>query len=171
MSITAIYPGTFDPITNGHCDVARRASKMFDRVIVAIASNPDKNPCFSLEKRADLVREVMRPLANVEVRDFSGLLVDCAKDCGASVIVRGLRAVSDFEYEVQLAGLNRQMCASVETVFIAAAQEYAFLSSSMVRQIAELRGDVSNFVPTVVLAALHQADRCNNRQRGIECDA
>ncbi len=154
MSITAIYPGTFDPITNGHIDVARRAAKMFDKIILAIAHSPDKQPFFQLDKREALAREVMQDTSNVEVRSFSGLLVDCAVEWHAQVIVRGLRAVSDFEFEVQLAGLNRQMRPEVETVFISAAQEYAFLSSSMVREISSLKGDVSGFVHPIVLAAL-----------------
>ncbi len=156
MSITAIYPGTFDPITNGHIDVARRAAKMFDHIILAIAYNPDKRPFFPLDEREELAREVMKDLPNVEVRSFKGLLVDCAKDWNAQVIVRGLRAVSDYEYEVQLAGLNRQMHPEVETVFISAAQAYTFLSSSMVREIAGLKGDVSGFVHPAVLAALNK---------------
>ena len=154
MSITAIYPGTFDPITNGHIDVARRAAKMFDKVILAIAHRPDKQPFFPLDKREQLARCVMQGVSNIEVVSFSGLLVDCAVERGAQVIVRGLRAVSDFEFEVQLAGLNRQMQPDVETVFISAAQEYAFLSSSMVREISSLNGDVSGFVHPEVLAAL-----------------
>ena len=154
MTITAIYPGTFDPITNGHIDVAHRAAKMFDRVIIAIAYNPDKRPFFALEEREALAREVMKGDSNVEIRSFKGLLVDCARDWNAQVIVRGLRAVSDYEYEVQLAGLNRQMNPDVETVFISAAQSYTFLSSSMVREIANLNGDVSGFVHPAVLAAL-----------------
>ena len=154
MSVTAIYPGTFDPITNGHIDVARRAAKMFDKIILAIAHSPDKLPFFQLDKREALAREVMRDTSNVEVRSFSGLLVDCAVEWQAQVIVRGLRAVSDFEFEVQLAGLNRQMRPEVETVFISAAQEYAFLSSSMVREISNLKGDVSGFVHPIVLDAL-----------------
>lgn len=154
MTITAIYPGTFDPITNGHIDVAHRAAKMFDKVILAIAYNPDKRPFFELEERETLAREVMKGDSNVEVRSFKGLLVDCAREWNAQVIVRGLRAVSDYEYEVQLAGLNRQMHPDVETVFISAAQSYTFLSSSMVREIANLNGDVSEFVHPAVLAAL-----------------
>ena len=156
MSITAIYPGTFDPITNGHIDVARRAAKMFDNVILAIAYNPDKRPFFALEEREALAVEVMREVKNVKVKSFDGLLVDCARKWKAQVIVRGLRAVSDYEYEVQLAGLNRQMNPTVETVFISAAQSYTFLSSSMVREIANLKGDVSDFVHPAVLAALNK---------------
>ena len=154
MNISAIYPGTFDPITNGHIDVARRAASMFEKVIIAVAESAGKNPFFNLAERESLVRTVLSDLPNIEVRSFRGLLVDCAREWDAKVIVRGLRAVSDFEYEVQLAGLNRQMHPKVETVFISAAQEYAFISSSMVREIAGLEGDVSGFVHPEVLAAL-----------------
>ncbi len=166
MSVTAIYPGTFDPITNGHFDVARRAAKMFDKVILAIAHSPDKQPFFPLDKREQLAREVMQGVPNVEVRSFDGLLVYCAVKWQAQVIVRGLRAVSDFEFEVQLAGLNRQMQPDLETVFISAAQEYAFLSSSMVREISGLKGDVSGFVHHAVLAALKNRDSASVKNAG-----
>ena len=156
MDITAVYPGTFDPITNGHIDVARRASRMFDRIILAVAHSPNKKPFFDLATREALAREALSDIKNLEVRSFDDLLVESARQWQASVIVRGLRAVSDFEYEVQLAGLNRQMMPEVETVFISAAHDYAFISSSMVREIATLNGDVSNFVPEVVLRALEQ---------------
>ncbi|MEM7206425.1 MAG: pantetheine-phosphate adenylyltransferase [Pseudomonadota bacterium] len=156
MTITAIYPGTFDPVTNGHIDVARRAAKLFDRVVIAIAHNPDKRPFFPLEEREDLAKQVLADVPNIEVRSFRGLLVNCAREWKAQVIVRGLRAVSDYEYEVQLAGLNRQMEPDVETVFISADREFTFLSSSMVREIARLDGDVSDFVHPIVLEALKQ---------------
>ena len=159
LPINAIYPGTFDPITNGHIDVALRAAKMFDRVILAIAHNPDKKPYFALAEREALAAEVMQNSPNIEVRTFTGLLVDCAKDWQASVIIRGLRAVSDYEYEVQLAGLNRQMHPDIETVFISAAQKYTFLSSSRVREIARLGGDVSCFVDSLILEALLKKER------------
>jgi len=154
MRITAIYPGTFDPITKGHVDVVARASLMFDAIKVAVASNPGKTPFFGLEQRVSLAKSALEKLSNVEVISFAGLLVDCAKDNDASVIIRGLRAVSDFEFEVQLAGMNRRLSASVETVFIAASQEYAFLSSSLIREISRLGGDVTEFVPANVNAAL-----------------
>ncbi len=154
MKITAIYPGTFDPITKGHVDVVARASSMFDAIKVAVASNPGKTPFFGLEQRVSLAKSALEKLPNVEVISFGGLLVDCAKDNDASVIIRGLRAVSDFEFEVQLAGMNRRLSASVETVFIAASQEYAFLSSSLIREISRLGGDVTEFVPANVNAAL-----------------
>lgn len=155
MKITAVYPGTFDPITNGHFDVARRACRMFEKVVLAVSTNPGKNPFFTLEERIALAQEVLKDIDNIEVKGFSGLLVDCAKQESARVIVRGLRAVADFEYEVQLAGLNRQMAPEIETVFISAAQEHAFVSSSLMREIAQLDGDVTQFVhPSVKKAML-----------------
>ena len=154
MHITAVYPGTFDPITKGHIDVVARASCMFDEIKVAVASSPSKAPYFELDERVSLATKALQGLANVEVISFSGLLVECAKQNDASVIIRGLRAVSDFEFEVQLAGMNRRLSADVETVFIAASQEYAFLSSSLIREISRLGGDVTEFVPPNVNAAL-----------------
>ncbi|MDH3451142.1 MAG: pantetheine-phosphate adenylyltransferase [Gammaproteobacteria bacterium] len=154
MHITAVYPGTFDPVTKGHIDVVTRASSMFDEIKVAVASSPAKAPFFALDERVALATSALQGLSNVEVISFSGLLVDCAKDNSASVIIRGLRAVSDFEFEVQLAGMNRRLSADIETVFIAASQEYAFLSSSLIREISRLGGDVTEFVPANVNAAL-----------------
>ena len=154
MDITAVYPGTFDPITKGHVDVVARASAMFDEIKVAVASSPAKAPFFELQERVELATTALHGLTNVEVISFSGLLVDCAKDNNASVIIRGLRAVSDFEFEVQLAGMNRRLSQNIETVFIAATQEYAFLSSSLIREIARLGGDVTEFVPANVNVAL-----------------
>lgn len=156
MKITAIYPGTFDPVTRGHIDVATRAAKMFDRVILAIAESPGKQPHFTLEERSDLADQVFTAYNNVEITSFRGLMVDFADQIGASVIVRGLRAVSDFDYEVQLANLNRQLNPDVETVFVAAASQYTFVSSSMVREISSLGGDVSPFVDPVVEKALNR---------------
>ena len=154
MQITAVYPGTFDPITKGHIDVVARASSMYDEIKVAVASSPSKAPFFALDERVALATSALQGLSNVEVISFSGLLVDCAKDNDARVIIRGLRAVSDFEFEVQLAGMNRRLSVDVETVFIAASQEYAFLSSSLIREISRLGGDVTEFVPANVNAAL-----------------
>ncbi len=154
MRITAVYPGTFDPITKGHVDVVARACSMFDEIKVAVASSPSKAPFFELQQRVELATNALRGLRNVKVISFSGLLVDCARENNASVIIRGLRAVSDFEFEVQLAGMNRRLSANIETVFIAASQEYAFLSSSLIREIARLGGDVTEFVPANVNAAL-----------------
>lgn len=153
MRVTAIYPGTFDPMTVGHIDVARRASSMFDDLIVAVAASTNKGPFFSLEERVDMATEILTDLDNVTVQSFGGLLMDYAHEVGSRVIVRGLRAISDFEYEVQIAGVNRHLAPDVETIFIAAAQEYTFLSSSIVREIAKMQGDVSEFVHPVVIDA------------------
>ncbi len=154
MEITAIYPGTFDPVTRGHIDVATRAAKMFDRVVLAVAESPGKKPYFDLEQRSELAGKVLAHCPNIEITSFHGLMVNCADKVGASVIVRGLRAVSDFDYEVQLANLNRQLNPDVETVFVAAASQYTFVSSSMVREISALGGDVSPFVDPLVEQAL-----------------
>ena len=151
---TAVYPGTFDPVTNGHVDLIQRAARLFGRVIVAVAANPGKAPAFPLEQRVALVHDVVDGLANVEVLSFDTLLVDFLHQCGASVILRGLRAVSDFEYEFQLASMNRQLAPDIETVFLTPAEQYAFVSSSLVREIAALGGDVSPFVHPKVVAAL-----------------
>ncbi len=153
MDVTAIYPGTFDPITVGHIDVAERVSSMFDHIVLAIARNPSKKPLFNLEERTELAQEILKPLGNVTVLPFDGLLVNAAVEVNASVIVRGLRAVSDFDYEMQISGMNRKLNSDIETVFIAAAQENAFLSSSIVREIASHGGDVSEFVHPMVLKA------------------
>jgi len=150
MQITAIYPGTFDPITNGHVDLIARASRLYHQVIVAVAVNKGKTPLFSLNERVALVNEVMPAVANVRVIGFDNLLVDCAKEHGANVILRGLRAVSDFEYEFQLAGMNRRLAPQLETVFLTPAEQYEFISPSMIREIAQLNGDVSYFVPDIV---------------------
>lgn len=156
MNVTAIYPGTFDPITHGHVDLVQRGARMFNRLVVAIAPNRGKQPLFDLDQRVALVSGVVADLAlsNVEVRSFDTLLVEFARGIGAMVIMRGLRAVSDFEYEFQLAGMNRRLEPEVETMFLTPAEQYAFLSSSMVREIAMLGGDVSPFVDQRVKAAL-----------------
>ncbi len=150
MQIIAIYPGTFDPITNGHLDLIARASRLYRKVIVAVAVNRGKTPLFTLEERVALVKDVTPEFDNVEVIGFDNLLVDCAKQQGASVILRGLRAVSDFEYEFQMAGMNRRLAPTLETVFLTPAEQYEFISSSMIREIARLHGDVSCFVPDIV---------------------
>ena len=152
----AVYPGTFDPITNGHSDLVSRASKLFDQVIVAISVNPGKNPAFSLEQRVTLAQEVLTGMRNVEVCAFDNLLVDFVRQRHADVILRGLRAVSDFEYEFQLAGMNRRLAPSVETLFLTPAEQFAYISSGLVREIAALGGDVSEFVHPCVQAALSQ---------------
>lgn len=154
MKTTVIYPGTFDPITNGHIDLVNRASKLFEHVIVAVAINPTKTPAFSLEKRVDLAKQTLAGLPNVEVCGFEGLLVDIAREKKAQVIIRGLRAVSDFEHEFQLAGMNRHMEPNVETMFLTPAEQFSYISSSLVREVAALGGDVSAFVAPCVVEAL-----------------
>ncbi len=150
MQIIAIYPGTFDPITNGHLDIIARASKLYHKVIVAVAVNRGKTPLFSLNERVELIGRVISEFTNVAVIGFDNLLVDCAKQEGATVILRGLRAVSDFEYEFQLAGMNRRLAPELETMFLTPAEQYEFISSTMIREIAQLKGDVSCFVPDAV---------------------
>ena len=154
MQISAIYPGTFDPITNGHIDLIARASRLYHQVIVAVAVNRNKTPLFSLEERVALATAVTSDFSNVLVIGFDNLLVECARQQGANVILRGLRAVSDFEYEFQLAGMNRRLAPELETVFLTPAEQYEFISSSMIREIAQLNGDVSCFVPDLVHQAL-----------------
>ena len=151
---TAIYPGSFDPMTNGHLDVIERAVKLFDRVIVAVAKNESKQPLFTLQERVDLVRQGIQHLPSVEADSFDCLLVDYVERCSAQAIVRGLRAVSDFEFEFQLALMNRKLNEKVETIFMMPKDTYTFLSSRIVKEIARLGGDVSAFVPPPVQAAL-----------------
>src|SRR5882672_3670230 len=151
---TVVYPGSFDPITTGHLDVIQRASKLFDRVIVAIAQNESKNPLFTLIERRELVSRSLQPLENVEVDTFTGLLVDYVENRAGHAIIRGLRAVSDFEFEFQLALMNRKLNERVETIFMMPKDTYTFLSSRIVKEIARLGGDVSSFVPAHVQAAL-----------------
>ena len=156
MTITAIYPGTFDPITNGHLDLVERASRMFDRILVAVAENCNKGPLFTLEERVAMAQSSLAGLSGVEVIGFDTLLVECARRTESRVILRGLRAVSDFEFEFQLAGMNRHLGPEIETVFMTPSERYAFISSSLIREIARFGGDVSAFVPSAVLSALSQ---------------
>ena len=152
----ALYPGTFDPITNGHIDLVQRAAKLFDSVIVAIASSSKKNPRFTLEKRIELAEKVLSDCPNVKVKGFDILLIDFAHQQNATVLIRGLRAVSDFEYEFQLASMNRNLAPDLESVFLMPADEYSFISSSLVKEVASLGGDVSNFVHPLVYEALNR---------------
>jgi pantetheine-phosphate adenylyltransferase len=154
MHKRAIYPGTFDPVTNGHADLIERAAKLFKHVVIGIAANPSKQPRFSLDERVQLLKLVTAHLDNVEVVGFSGLLVDFAKDQKASVLVRGLRAVSDFEYEFQLANMNRRLSPDLESVFLTPSEENSFISSTLVKEVALHGGDVSQFVHSEVSKAL-----------------
>ncbi len=158
MAASAMYPGTFDPITLGHEDLVRRAARLFDKVIVAIAANPSKEPMFSLDERVELARTVLANMDSVEVMGYSGLTVDFARDNGLQAIVRGLRAISDFEYEFQLANMNRHLNEEVESVFLTPAETYTYISSSLVREICSMGGDISEFVSPKVKDAL--MERC-----------
>ncbi|MBR3972079.1 MAG: pantetheine-phosphate adenylyltransferase [Ruminococcus sp.] len=146
----AICPGSFDPVTLGHLDIVSRASQLFDKVIVAVLCNTSKNPCFTVDERIELLKEVTKGYDNVEVDSFSGLLVDYAKEKGAVAVVKGLRAVSDFEYEFQMSMINKKLYPEVETVYLNTSQDYMYLSSSVVKQIASFGGDISNFVPEII---------------------
>ncbi len=150
----AVYPGTFDPITRGHEDLVRRASNLFDEMIVAVADSRGKSPFFTVEERVAMARETLAPFDNVRVEGFSGLLMDFLHKHDAKIILRGLRAVSDFEYEFQMAGMNRNLFPDVETLFLTPAEQYMFISATMVREIASLGGDVSPFVNPIVIPRL-----------------
>lgn len=152
----AIYPGTFDPITNGHADLIERAANMFSEVIVAIASNPSKQPLFTLDERVEMITEVCAHLENVKVTGFTGLLADYAKHNNADILIRGLRAVSDFEYEFQLANMNRRLNPDLESVFLTPSEENSFISSTLVKEVALHKGDVSQFCHPLVYAALQE---------------
>ena len=146
-----IYPGSFDPITNGHLDIIERASKLFDKLIVAVTVNPNKNPAFSLEEREELIRECVKDYYNVEVDSFEGLLIDYVNAKGACAVVKGLRVVNDFEYEFQMALLNKTLSPNVETIFLMTNSEYSYISSSMIKEIAKLGADIKDFVPKQIL--------------------
>ncbi len=153
----AIYPGSFDPITNGHIDILERAIRIFSKVFVTVARNPAKRPLFTVEERMHMIRESIQGIRNgdkIEVIAFDGLIVECARECGATAIIRGLRAVSDFEYELQMALMNRRLSQDVTTVFMMPHENYSYLNSTIVKEVASFGGDVSAFVPPVVEAAL-----------------
>jgi pantetheine-phosphate adenylyltransferase len=154
MKQIAIYPGSFDPVTNGHLDVIERASRLFDTLIVAVAHNDQKNATFSPEERLELIRPAVKKLANVEVTSFDGLLVDFVKKRGGTVVIRGLRAVSDFEFEFQMALINRKLSADLETLFLTPKEEFTYLSSRLVKEVARLGGETAFFVPPHVSLAL-----------------
>ena len=158
MTVSAMYPGTFDPVTLGHEDLVRRGARLFDRVVVAVAANPGKEPMFTVDERVALARNALKDIANVEVTGYAGLTVDFASQNDLQVIVRGLRAVSDFEYEFQLANMNRHLTEAVETVYLTPTEKYTFISSSLVREVASLGGDISEFVSAEVKKAL--LERC-----------
>jgi pantetheine-phosphate adenylyltransferase len=151
---SAVYPGTFDPITNGHHDLIRRAAGIFDRVVIGIAANPGKTPLFTVEERAELSRQVLAELGNVTVAGYSGLTVDFAREQGCGIVIRGLRAMSDFEFEFQLANMSRHLARDIDYVFLTPQEQFTFISSTLVREIALLGGDVSEFVHPLVAAAL-----------------
>jgi pantetheine-phosphate adenylyltransferase len=157
--IKAVYPGTFDPLTKGHEDIVRRASALFGEVVVGVADSRGKRPFFSMDERVDMAREVLAVYPNVTVRAFRGLTRDLVRECEAQVIVRGLRAISDFEYEFQMAGMNRSLIPDVETLFLTPDEKYMFISATIVREIAMFGGDVSRFVPPQVLVRLQAKTR------------
>ena len=165
MNSIAVYPGTFDPLTSGHEDIVRRAARLFAKVIVAVADNTSKKSFFTLDERVEIAAEVLADCPNVEVVGFSGLLMKFVQEQGASVVVRGLRAVSDFEYEFQLAGMNRKLFPEVETLFLTPAEQYMFISASLVREIALLGGDVSQFVSPAIEARLREKIRQHSLSR------
>ncbi len=166
MEKIVLYPGTFDPITNGHLDLVQRAARLFERVIVAVAKNPGKAPLFPLAERIELATAALKGLHNVEITGFEGLLIECARQHKAHVILRGLRAVSDFEYEFQLASMNRNMMPELETLFLTPAEQHSFISANLVREIANLGGDVAQFVPPVVAQALRKClQNADNNQK------
>ncbi|MFQ5877832.1 MAG: pantetheine-phosphate adenylyltransferase [Acidobacteriota bacterium] len=154
MKAIAVYPGTFDPVTNGHLDIITRGHRLFDQIIVALLRNPDKEPLFPLDERMEILREVVGGLPNVTVASFDGLLVDFARSRGATAIVRGLRALSDFEYEFQMALMNRRLGPDIETVFMMPSETYSYVSSRLVKEVVRLGGDVGGLVPRVVIDRL-----------------
>ena len=153
-TVVALYPGSFDPITNGHLDLIQRGSALFDKLFVAILRNDEKQALFSVDERIEMLREVVQPFPNVEIGSFDGLLVEYAAHCGASVIIRGIRAVSDYEYELQMALMNRRLAPGVETVFLMADEKYSYVSSRLIKNVFELGGSVDGLVPQAVIKRL-----------------
>lgn len=156
MAKIAVYPGSFDPITKGHLDIITRGSKLFDKLIVAVLNNSQKKCMFTFEERVEMLREITSDMENVEIDAFSGLLIDYCKKKRVNAIVRGLRAISDFEYELQMAQMNRQLNDETETIFLTTSTKYSFLSSTLVKEVAGLNGDISEFVPSIVLRELNK---------------
>ena len=159
MAVKALYPGTFDPPTNGHIDLIERGSRLFDHLLVAALVNPAKSPIFTLEERLDMLREVTAPFSNVSVATFNGLMVDFARQQGCSAVLRGIRAISDYEYEFQMALMNRRIAPEIETVFLQPAGRYSFVSSAMLKEVSKLGGDVSGLLPPTVQKRLHDRQR------------
>ncbi len=164
MSI-ALYPGSFDPVTYGHIDIIERTSKLFDKVIVGVLNNSEKSPLFSVQERVNILNEVLCNFSNVEIRSFSGLTVDFARVCDAHVIVRGLRAVTDFEYELQMAQTNRVLAPDIDTLFLTTNLKYAYLSSTIVKEVNEYEGEISQFVPPYVIQALREKAKQQKNKR------
>ncbi len=162
----AIYPGSFDPVTLGHIDVIERASKLFDHLIIGVLNNSSKTPLFSVEERVNMLREVTKEFPNVEVQSFDGLTVEFAKNCGAGAVVRGLRAITDFEYELQIAQLNHVISPDIDTVFLTTNLKYAYLSSSSVKEVAAYGGDISHFVTPYVEEQVHNKVIVKNKRKG-----
>jgi pantetheine-phosphate adenylyltransferase len=154
MSVTALYPGTFDPPTNGHIDLIQRGAKLFDHLIVSILNNPGKDPIFTVEERAEMLRESISEMSNVSVATFDGLMIDFARQQGAKAVLRGIRAISDYEYEFQMALMNRRLAPEIETVFLQPAGRYSFVSSRMLKEVVSFGGDVSGLLPPNVLKRL-----------------
>ena len=168
MKRICIYPGSFDPVTNGHMDIIKRSAAMFDELIVAVLKNNSKTPLFSSEERVNMLKEVTKDISNVKVDSFSGLLVDYADKVGACTIVRGLRAVTDFEYELQMAQTNHAMCPDIDTIFLTTDLRYSYLSSSIVREVSAFGGDVSMFVPESIIPYLEE--KLSPKKQGFEGD-
>ena len=164
----AVYPGSFDPVTLGHMDIIKRASSLFDRLIIAVLNNRAKTPLFSVEERVKMLEEVTKDLPTVEVKSFGGMTVDFARECGANALVRGLRAITDFEYELQIAQLNRVMDPDIDTVFLTTNLKYAYLSSSSVKEVAAYGGDISHFVTPYVENEVHNKLKDRSRERNRE---
>ena len=164
----AVYPGSFDPVTLGHMDIIKQASSLFDRLIIAVLNNRAKTPLFSVEERVKMLEEVTKDLPNVEVKSFGGMTVDFARECGANALVRGLRAITDFEYELQIAQLNRVMDPDIDTVFLTTNLKYAYLSSSSVKEVAAYGGDISHFVTPYVENEVHNKLKDRSRERNRE---
>ena len=164
----AVYPGSFDPVTLGHMDIIKRASSLFDRLIIAVLNNRAKTPLFSVEERVKMLEEATKDLPNVEVKSFGGMTVDFARECGANALVRGLRAITDFEYELQIAQLNRVMDPDIDTVFLTTNLKYAYLSSSSVKEVAAYGGDISHFVTPYVENEVHNKLKDRSRERNRE---